>query len=135
MIRQRIYLPTEQWHVTAYYAVTHYDVDEIIRTMQDAGARDADLGRTYDNLSSSNLNTGLCYSGNHQSVLVISVASSPKQFFNSLFHEIHHLASHIGDRIGYDLQGEEVCYLAGEIAERMYPVVKEYLCECCRNKT
>lgn len=133
MIRQTIYLERAGgWKVTCYYAVTHYEVDEIMHTLAEAGADDKSLDRAYENLSSGNLNTGLCYSGDGESVLVVSVASSASQFVNSLFHEVHHLSSHIGSALGYDLRGEEVCYIAGEAAELMYPVVSHYLCENCR---
>lgn len=133
MIRQTIYLDCAGgWKVTCYYAVTHYEVDEILRTLAEAGADDKSLDRAYKNLSSGNLNTGLCYSGNGESVLVISCASSPAQFLNSLVHELHHLASHIASALGYDQKGEEACYIAGETAERMYPVANKFLCEHCR---
>ena len=133
MIRQTIYLEwAHGWKVTCYYAVTHYEVDEILRTLAEAGADDKSLDRAYDNLSSVNLNTGLCYSGDGESVLVVSCATSPAQFFNSLVHELHHLASHIASALGCDQKGEEACYIGGETAEQMYPVASKYLCENCR---
>lgn len=133
MIRQTICLERAGgWKVTCYYAVTHYEVEEILHTMEAAGADDKSLERAYENLLSGDLNTGLCYSGNRESVLVISVASSASQFFNSLVHELHHLASHIASALGYDQKGEEACYIGGEAAEQMYPVVSKYLCEHCR---
>ena len=39
------------WLVTAYYAVTHYEVGEILRTLAEAGADDKNLDRAYENLS------------------------------------------------------------------------------------
>lgn len=133
MIRQQFTLDrADGWFVTAYYAVTHYEVDEILRTLAEAGADDKSLDRAYENLSSGNLNTGLCYSGNGESVLVVSCATSPAQFFNSLVHELHHLASHIASALGYDQKGEETCYIAGETAEKIYKVASKFLCEHCR---
>lgn len=133
MIRQHFHINDPcNWDVICYYAVTHYEVEEIIESMRNAGATDKSLDRAYENLSSGNMNTGLCYSGNHCSVLVISVTSSSKQFANSLFHEVHHLATQIAATVGYDLKGEEVCYLAGKIGENMYPIIRHYLCEYCR---
>lgn len=133
MIRQTIYLERAgDWKVTCYYAVTHYEVDEIMRTLAEAGADEKSLERAYDNLSSGNLNTGLCYSGDGESVLVISVASCGEQFCNSVFHEVHHLATQIATTLGINLKGEEVCYLAGEIGQKMHPIIAHYLCENCR---
>lgn len=133
MIRQTIHLKRAHgWKVTCYYAVTHYEVDEIMNQLVNAGCDGENLQTAYDNLSTGSFNTGLCYSGNGESVLVISCASSPAQFFNSLVHELHHLASHIASALGYSQKGEEACYIAGETAERMYPVANKFLCEHCR---
>lgn len=134
MIRQTIYLEhARDWKVICYYAVTHYEVEEIMQTLERAGAKGESLERAYENLSSGNLNTGLCYSGNGESVLVISVASSPRQFADSLCHEQHHLANQIGNALGWDLLGEDVCYLAGEIGRKMSEVAARFLCEHCRH--
>ncbi len=133
MIRQTIYLERAHgWKVTAFYAVTHYEMEEIMQALTSAGADESSLDRAYENLSSDNLNTGLCYSGNGESVLVISCVTSPAQFLNSLVHELHHLASHIASALGYDQKGEEVCYIGGETAKQMYPVASKFLCEHCR---
>lgn len=132
MIKQEFFLPDyDDWQIIAYYAVTHFEVDEIMRTLQEAGCRGKNLETAYENLSSGSRNTGLCFSGDGVSVLVISVTSSKPQFCNSWVHELHHLATHIAKDLGYDLTGEDVCYLAGEIAEKMYPIVGKYLCQCC----
>lgn len=133
MIKQGIYLERAHgWRVTCYYAVTHYETDEIIQRMLEAGANADSLARAYDNLSSGAPNTGLCFSGDGESVLVISVTSSAEEFADSLAHEQHHLASQIGSALGWDPLGEEVCYLAGEIGRKMSAVASRYLCGRCR---
>lgn len=133
MIRQQFQLDrADGWIVTCYYAVTHYEVDEIMGALERAGAKGKNLESAYYNLTSGKLNTGLCYSGKDESVLVISVTSSGRQFANSAFHEVHHLATQIAGVLGMDLKGEEVCYLAGEIGQKMHPIIAHYLCEDCR---
>ena len=133
MIRQTFHLDrADGWKITAYYAVTHYETEAIMRDLEEAGCRGRNLESAYENLSSGKLNTGLCYSGDGESVLVVSVASSGKEFANSLLHEVHHLATQIASALGIDLQGEEVCYLAGEIGQKMHPIIAHYLCEDCR---
>lgn len=133
MIRQQFQLDhADGWLVTAYYAVTHYEVDEIMGTLERTGCKGKNLANAYENLSSGNFNTGLCFSGDGESVLVISVASSGQQFANSAFHEVHHLASQIAQDLGWNLMGEDVCYLAGEIGQKIHPIIAHYLCENCR---
>lgn len=133
MIRQIIHLErAESWKVTCYYAVTHYEVDEILHTLAEAGADDKSLERAYENLSSGNPNCGICYSGKGESVLVVTVTTNVEEFADSIDHEKHHLAVQIADVLKWNLKGEEVCYLAGEIGRKMHPIVSHYLCEHCR---
>lgn len=132
MIRQRIYLPAIEWWVDAYYAVTRLNVGEVMRSLERAGCAGRNLRSAWENLSAGRLDTGLCFTGDGMSVYVVSLTSSGGELANSLVHELHHLASQIGHALGYDLMGEDVCYLAGEIAREMYEVVGAYLCEGCR---
>lgn len=128
MIKQSFILDRANgWKVTCFYAVTHYDAEEIIKELYASGASERDVEKAYSNISSGRMNIGLCYSGENSSVLVVSVSSSPSQFFNTLFHEVHHLSSHIAMKLEYDLEGEFVCYLAGDIAENMCQVVLDLL--------
>lgn len=135
MIRQTIYLERAHgWRVICYYAVTHYEVEEIMQSLVDAGCRGEDLQRAYDNLSSGKPNSGICFSGDGESVWVVTVTTDLDEFADSLDHEKHHLAVHIADTLGWDLRGEQVCYLAGEIGRKMRKVSSKFLCECCRQK-
>uniref|UniRef100_A0AAU8AUL1 Uncharacterized protein n=1 Tax=Dulem virus 40 TaxID=3145758 RepID=A0AAU8AUL1_9CAUD len=133
MIRQTIYLERAHgWRVTCYYAVTHYEVEEIMAKLIEIGCHGKKLQDAYDNLSSGNPNSGICYSGYGESVWVVTVTTDVDEFADSLDHEKHHLAVHIADILGWDLRGEEVCYLAGEIGRKMRKVSSKFLCEHCR---
>ena len=35
---------------------------------------------------------------------------------------------------GIDPYGEEFQYMSGDIAKRMFPVAKRFMCDCCRKK-
>ena len=59
-----------------------------------------------------------------------STTSEPAQFMNSLFHEHYHLISHIEERFNINPFSEEAAYLAGFVAQRMYPKAKRFLCKC-----
>ena len=90
MIKQSFILDRANgWKVTCFYAVTHYDAEEIIKELYASGASERDVEKAYSNISSGRMNIGLCYSGENSSVLVVSVSSSPSQFFNTLFHEVN----------------------------------------------
>lgn len=119
------------WWVSAYIFPSRYDVDEILEHLSDIGCEGADFATACDNLLSGKPNGGLCYSKANESVIVIGETTEPAELFNSLVHEITHLSVHIASERGMDLEGEKICYLAGEIAQNLYKSVKGLLCECC----
>ena len=137
MIHQEIILDKyDYWHIDVYYGVSHYDVDDIMMRLHQIGCDGRFAKQAYNNLSSSDLNNGLTYSNydRRKSVMVVGIADSEKQFINTLTHEQMHLATHIGKTYGMDMYGEEVCYLVGKIAEKMFAISSKFLCKCCRNK-
>lgn len=137
MIRQKITLPDyDNWTIYAYYATTRYAVDEIMERLWEIGMDANNARQAFENLSSGNLNTGLCYSNYsmRKSVLVIALTSSPAEFINSWHHELEHLESHIGKVFHLDPTGEDIAYLSGELAMEMYPRIKHLICDCCRHK-
>lgn len=100
---------------------------------------DGDMLRTaYENISSGNLNTGVTYSnfGTRETVMVIALTSSPKEFAKSWRHECGHMATHICQAFGIDPYGEEIQYIGDDIIEKTWEYVKSLLCECncCKSK-
>lgn len=134
MIRQEIYIPKYDWRVSIYYAVTTYWAGRILSDMERIGCRGSGLAKAWRNLRSGDLNTGLTYSNfqTGETVMVISLTSSPEEFLNSWEHEKKHLARHIEQSYGIDPFGEEAAYLEGTIAQKMFPVAKQFICEHCR---
>lgn len=136
MIRQRFLLDKYDWEVMVFYAVDCYYANEIIAAMKRIGCSREKLRIAYENIASCKLDTGVTYSNytRRKSVMVIGMTSSAKEFMNSFDHERKHLEVHIAKAEGIDPWGEEICYLSGEIGERMFPVAKRFLCEHCRKK-
>lgn len=135
MIRQRVQIMVKgkPWHITAFYPVTCFHVREIMSALYAIDCSQENLRRAYKNLSSGQLNNGLTYS-NYQlreTVTVFAKSTSPAQYFNLILHELHHAAVQIATANGIDLAGEEVCYINGDIAQAMFPIAKQFLCECC----
>ena len=134
MIVQDFYLPRYGWHVRAYYAVTTYRRDRILRDLRRIGCRGEELERACLNLADSALDTGLTYSNLRrcETVMVLSLTSTPAEFLNSWVHEMKHLARHVEQSFRVNTFGEEAAYLEGTIAQKMFPVAKRFLCEHCR---
>lgn len=49
----------------------------------------------------------------------------------STAHERAHLVTHIAGASGIEPEGEEICYLAGEIASKMFDVSHKFICADC----
>lgn len=136
MIRCELYTPRCDWHVTVFFAINEYWTEEIMEALWHLGIDSKNAKRAFDNISSSELNTGLCYSNyqKRRSVVVISKATTAAELFNSTMHEFKHLSSHIAKSCGLDDTGEEIAYATGELAHDMWGHVKHLFCDCCRNK-
>ncbi len=136
MIRQRIEIMVrgKPWHITAFYPITCYHVKEIMAALYAIDCNPADLRKAHRNLSSGQLNNGLTFSNYplRETVTVFSKAAGPAHYFNTIVHELHHLSVHIAKVNGFDLEGEEVCYIDGDIAQAMHPVCKQFICDCCK---
>lgn len=138
MIRQRFELGKHDWEVFAYYAVDTYYVNEIIDRLFSIGCRDENIRTAYNNLTAGQLDTGLTYSNyaTRQTVMVIAITSSSKEFEKSWRHECGHLATHICQAFDITPYGEEIQYLGQDIVEATWDIAKNFLCEChcCKKK-
>ena len=136
MITQDFYLPKYGgWHVKVFYAATSSKARMIMEELANIGCHGVDLVTAARNLSNGKPDTGLTYSNYHlrETVMVVSITSSPAQFLNSWTHEMLHLCRHVSTCFGLDPYGEETAYLSGTVAQKMFPVAKKFLCEHCRN--
>nr|DAU69142.1 MAG TPA: hypothetical protein [Caudoviricetes sp.] len=115
MIVQEFYIPKYgDWHVKVYYAVHTYWADRIIMDLYRIGCRGNSLKRAYRNLTEGRMNTGLTYSDyrRRETVMVISLTSTPEEFQNSWDHEKGHLCRHISKAFGIDPYGRKRSILA-----------------------
>ncbi len=81
------------------------------------------------------MDTGFTYSNkrNHESVMVVGLASSAKEEMNSIVHEIRHLVDDIASSYNLVPCGEDVAYLSGDIAMKMYENTKNLFCCRCHH--
>lgn len=130
MIKQRFTLDRYDWDITVYYAVHDYFVDDILDELKEIGIHGEKLRQARENLLRGEINSGLSYVNNGRAVCVIGLASDAKQYADSLQHEVMHLALFIGKAEALPLDGEEVCYIGGEIARKMWNKSKMLTSEC-----
>ena len=132
MKRQNIYIPDCDWIVHVYYDTTPYDTEELLGKLRSLGCSENGILRTRKQLLGGEYNNGFTYSNRalKQSVVSLGRASEFAQFLNSFVHELQHLSTHIAQAYGIPLDGEEICYLSGWIAQEMYPILIHYLTRC-----
>lgn len=131
MIRQRLFVERYGWTLHVYYAVRSFFVDEIMDALRVIDCPKAFLREAYDNLSAGRVKA-LTYSNyrRRETVMVIGLASSPREYANSIVHELWHFAVHVSLALGLDMEGEEPAYLIGDTMSEMMAAARELLCEC-----
>lgn len=136
MIVQDIHIEDYSWSARIFYAVTRYDVEEIMRSLHAIGCRAEHAAEAYRSLQRNEVGSGLTFSNyrRRQSVVVVALASSAKQFHRCLIHELRHLQSHIASADGLDEKSEQVCYLLDELVGMVHDTCAPMLCGCCREK-
>ena len=129
MIRQFLYLDEWDWEIIVYYDAGIYNADEILWNLRGLGCSDVSFKKAEGNLRGPMIDTGLAYTNDlaKGSVIVISEASCPEEFWSTLDHEKGHVSKHIAEALGIDCNGEEIQYLSGEIARKMYPVARHFI--------
>ena len=122
MIKQQFHLRDYDWVVTFYYSVSAQDFYRVMCHLHRIGCRGEAFRIAWNNVNKGCCNLGLTYSDyiGKQSVVVVGEPSSFGQLMNSLSHEIHHLSVHIAIAHGLDLAGEEVCYIHGDVTQRVF---------------
>ena len=134
MITQEFIVDRRYWKVYVYYNVTSKDITKIITRLYEIGFPRSYITSAYATLNSNELNQGLTQTNNRRktSVIVFTKTSNAGQFVNSFVHEIGHLSNHIARTYNLDLNGEEVQYIAGDIAQEMFKQCHTLICDGCR---
>lgn len=136
MIIQEFTIDKYGWFVRVYYLVDEFPKDEILGDLMELGCGEEEAFDTVDALEESGLNAGSINSNiyRRKSIIVVGMADSTDEFYDTFDHEKGHLAMHICIADDIDPFSEEYQYLAGEIGKKMFKAAKELFCEECRKK-
>lgn len=130
MIEQGFHIGNRDWWVMAYYDVrTPEDLRKIEGTLMASGCPDRSIAEAISNLKGWNRGYTFSNYRAHTSIMVMGKATSPEQMFDSIVHEMKHLAEHIGEFYGVDSTSELSAYLQGEVGRKMWPAAAMALCE------
>ena len=134
MIKQEFIVDKVYWKVYVYYDVTSKDAIEIVTKLQEIKLPKSYITSAYTTLVSNKLNQGLTETNSKlkTSIVVFTKTTNASQFVNSFVHEIGHLSNHIARTYNLNLNGEEIQYIAGDIAQQMFKRCHTLMCDCCR---
>lgn len=126
MIMRKIHLEQYRWSVTCFIGYTADDTDEICHALEDIGCNGHSLESAYMHLSLSSDERGLTYSNvdKRESVVAVGASDNKGNLVNTIGHELLHVVAHICDNDGIDMQGEEPCYMMGELCEEIFNSIK-----------
>ena len=134
MITQEFIVDKVYWKVYVYYDVTSKDTIKIITKLQELKLPKSYITSAYTTLISNKLNQGLTETNSKlkESIVVFTKTTNASQFVNSFVHEICHLSNHIARTYNLNLNGEEIQYIAGDIAQQMFKRCHTLMCDYCR---
>lgn len=128
MIRSRFHIIVNgrPWYITIFLPITRYHVGEIMDTLSSIGISRDNYIVALENLTSGRVNNGITYSSSEyrETVSIWGFSTSPSEAFNLYCHEMHHISVQIASMNGIDLEGEDVCYMNGDIAQYLYPLCR-----------
>ena len=129
MIEQGFHIGSRDWWVMVYYDVrTSEDARKVEGALMASGCPGESIAEAIDNLKGWNRGYTFTNLKTKTSIMVIGKATSPEQMFDSIVHEMKHLAEHIGEYYNVDPKGELSAYLQGEVGRKMWPAAAMVLC-------
>ena len=121
MTRSEIVLDGYEWDVTCFIGYEGSDVDEICDALGSIGCEGDALTEARRHLMKESDERGLTYSNVRLRHSVVAVGRSPSRasMANTIGHELFHVVAHVCGKDGIDMQGEEPCYVMGELCEEI----------------
>ena len=134
MITQKFIVDRRYWKVYVYYDVTPKDAIKVVTKLQEIRLPKSYITSAYTTLISDKLNQGITETNSKlkESVVIFTKTTNASQFINSFVHEIGHLSNHIARTYNLDSNGEEIQYIAGDIAQEMFKQCHTLMCDYCR---
>lgn len=122
MTARRIVLDKYDWEARLFVGYEREDAACLCQELAAIGCRDEALRSAYAHLSSGGEGSGLTYSNVRERVSVVAVGASAERgdMANTMGHELLHVVAHICGQDGIGMQGEEACYMMGELCEGVF---------------
>ncbi len=132
LIHRIIYIG--RWRCDFYFAVGDgYDFSSVMECLEEMEATDDILTHCWITMREGALNGGFTFSNQMRSCIFIGPTTDGSEFLNTFTHELRHLADHIAQHLGIDLQGEEIAYITGDTSRDLAEVVCRLGCPHCND--
>ena len=134
MIEQGFSIGNRNWWVMVYYDVrTPDDLRKVEGALMASGCPKEMIKPAIENLKGWNRGYTFSNLDKRTSIIIIGKATDASQMFDSIVHEMKHLAEHIGECYGIDPREEQSAYLQGDVGRKMWPAAAMVLCPKCNH--
>lgn len=128
MSTQDIYLERYDWSVRVYYGVEEGNVLEILEFLDYNGYTHSLISSLQQSLLiPSTLGMTVANMRDRLAVVII-MEQEPREFFNTLVHELNHVTDYVAEYWGIPTNGELVSYMIGDMSMMLFPIAGKYLC-------
>lgn len=132
MVEQGFHIGERGWCVMAYYDVrTPEDQKKVAAALYSVGCPEEWVKDAVAVMSKPNQGYTFTKPSQHLTVMLMGHTTSPEQMFDTILHEVKHLAEHVGEYYGLDPKSELSAYLQGEVGRQMWPAAAMVLCPKC----
>lgn len=132
MIEQGFHIGNRKWWVMVYYDVRKEgEFSRVADALLSAGAMKYMVDDAIANLRGWNRGYTFSNFNDRVSVMVFGKAEDAGQMFDTIVHEMKHLAEHVGEYYDVDPRDELSAYLQGEVGRNMWPAAAMVLCPNC----
>ena len=135
MVTQGFSIGDRNWYVMVYYDIrSEKDLQEVRKTLLASGCPRYRTDEACWVLSMWNKGYTFTNFKDHLTVSFMSKTTSAEQMYDTIQHEIRHIADHIGEYYGVEERGETSAYIQGEIARQMFPAAAMVVCPKCNGE-
>lgn len=116
------------WNVKILIITGQYNINFILNELQNIGCKQECVKQAVETIIEGKHNIGFTYSNSRRkkSLIIIGLQDSTSQLINTIAHESRHLQQHIANSKNLDQNSEDVCYLLGEIVQKIYTICSNY---------
>ena len=131
MIGSYFIIPKYNWKVKVFYNIKKQDIALCIKELNKLTHKKKYHKECYETLYTDKKDRAYIYTSydKQYSVIFIGVPSSTGELLDTIIHEANHLKSHIASYYDLDEKDEEVCYIIGDIVQKMSKQFITLICD------